>query len=69
MSHKTANNALMHPFSVLRRIGFAQNNRRFTVLGQFIKAQQGTRIWQTLPAPLLGLAVCVLTPRQGRTGV
>ena len=23
MSHKTANNALMHPFSVLRRIGFS----------------------------------------------
>jgi len=23
MSHKTANNALMHPFSVLRRVGFS----------------------------------------------
>ncbi|WP_025109232.1 hypothetical protein [Pseudomonas sp. H1h] len=23
MSHKTANNALMHPFSILRRIGFS----------------------------------------------
>ena len=47
-------------------LAFAQNHWCVTAQGQFIKAKQGTRIWQTLPAPLCGLAIGALTPRQWR---
>ncbi|WP_064118916.1 hypothetical protein [Pseudomonas fluorescens] len=40
MSHKTAKNALMHPFSVLRRIGFS--SRVMQRLERY-RSQQGRR--------------------------
>ncbi|MCY1434448.1 hypothetical protein D9M71_505090 [compost metagenome] len=44
---------------------FAQNHRSLDTLPQFIQTQQRTRVWQTLPTPLLRLTVGTLAPSQG----
>ncbi|MNG13010.1 hypothetical protein D3C84_966610 [compost metagenome] len=43
---------------------FAEDDRGLCTLRQFIQAQQGTRLNQTLPAPLLRLTVGPLAPGQ-----